>query len=330
MRITVLAGGVGGARFALGLREAARRGLAGLADARIDIVANTGDDLWLAGLKVCPDLDSLLYALAGVNDTDRGWGRAGDTERVNAELAAFGVGWPWFTLGDLDIGTHIARTSMLQEGASLTEATARLSARWDLGVTLIPVTDDDVPTFVETTAGDSMHFEEWWVRTRASEPAARFVQRGIEVARPAPAALDAIRGADIVLVAPSNPVVSIGTILGIDGIRAALADASAPVVGVSPIIGDAVVRGMADVCLPAIGVATNAGSVGRHYGSRRDGGLLDGWLVDPVDAGVVDAVEEAGIACRAVPLWMSDPDRSAALAVDAIELARGLRADVAV
>ena len=188
MRITLLAGGVGGARFALGLRDAARE-LHG--DADIRIVTNVGDDVWLAGVKVCPDLDSLLYALAGVGDTERGWGRAGESERVAAELTAYGVGWPWFTLGDLDLGTHLARTAMLRDGATLTEATARLAARWPLGATLLPVTDDEVPTHVVTDEG-VLHFEEWWVRTRAQLRAHRFVQHGVERSRIAPAARAAI------------------------------------------------------------------------------------------------------------------------------------------
>jgi LPPG:FO 2-phospho-L-lactate transferase len=134
-RVVVLAGGVGGARFVRGLRAH----LAGSAE--ITVVANTGDDMWLAGLRITPDLDSILYALAGVNDTERGWGRAGETERVAAELTAFGVGWPWFTLGDLDLGTHIARTALLREGLPLSAVTARLAARWPIGVRLLPATD---------------------------------------------------------------------------------------------------------------------------------------------------------------------------------------------
>lgn len=317
MRITVLAGGVGGARFALGLREARP-------DADIRIVANVGDDVWLAGVKVCPDLDSLLYALAGVGDTERGWGRAGESERVAAELTAYGVGWPWFTLGDLDLGTHLARTAMLRDGATLTEATARLAARWPLGATLLPVTDDEVPTHVVTDEG-ILHFEEWWVRTRAQLPAHRFVQHGLERSRIAPAARAAIADADVILLAPSNPVVSIGTIVGIPGVRDALETAHAPIVGVSPIIGGRVVRGMAATCLATIGVEADAAAVAAHYGARSHGGLLDGWLVAEEDAGGLAGLRELGILAAARPLLLTPGAPAAQVAADALALAADVR-----
>lgn len=323
--ITVLAGGVGGARFTRGLLAHLR---AADPDATVTVIANTGDDLWLTGLRVCPDLDSIMYTLGGANDDERGWGRMGESERVSAELTAYGVGWPWFTLGDLDLGTHIARSSWLRDGLPLSEATARLAARWNLGVTLLPATDDEVETIV-TVAGDEsadiaiedMHFEEWWVRLRASRPALAFTQRNVSVARPAPGVLEAIATADVVLFAPSNPVVSIGTILGIPGIADAVRATSAPVIGVSPIIGGAVVRGMADACLGAIGVETSAVAVARHYGARRNGGLIDGWLVDEVDAEAVSALHADGIRSVARPLWFSSVEETAAIAGDALSLA---------
>lgn len=331
-RIVVLAGGVGGAKFVRGLRHHARRTWpdgAGGTTAEITVVVNTGDDLWLAGLRITPDLDSLLYALAGVNDTVRGWGRADESERVSGELAAYGVGWPWFTLGDLDLGTHIARTALLKQGLPLSAVVERLSARWPLGARLVPATDDEVETHVlvhEDGEARELHFEEWWVRTRAKVPAERFVQAGVETARPAPAVAPALEAADVVLVAPSNPVVSIGTILGIPGLREALVATPAPIVGVSPIIGGSAVRGMADACLRAIGVETTAGAVGRHYGARSEGGLLDGWLVDRSDEHAVTALEDAGIPTRAVPLWMHDDEASAAIAAEALALARATTA----
>jgi LPPG:FO 2-phospho-L-lactate transferase len=324
MKITVIAGGVGGARFLLGMRAAAP-------SHELRAIVNTGDDMWLAGLRITPDLDSIMYALAGVNDTERGWGRVGETERVSAELAAWGVGWPWFTLGDLDLGAHISRTSWLREGLPLSTVVERLTARWPLGVRLLPATDDEVETHVIVADGASgersgerdLHFQEWWTRHRAALPALRFESRGREQASPAPGVLDAIADADLIVLAPSNPVVSIGTVVDIPGIRQALRDAAAPIVGVSPIIGGAVVRGMADACLTAIGVDTSAGAVAMHYGARSDGGLLDAWLVDDVDAGVVDELRTAGIAAQAVPLWMRDEESSSALAAAAIEA--GLR-----
>ncbi|MFE5670631.1 2-phospho-L-lactate transferase [Agromyces sp. NPDC056523] len=358
MKITVLAGGVGGARFVRGLRAAcARRWPATGADgatgvdahevgvttsADVTVVVNTGDDLWLAGVRLMPDFDSLLYALAGVNDAERGWGRAGESERVAGELREWGVGWPWFTLGDLDLGTHLARTSWLRDGLTPSQVGERLQRRWPLGVRLIPATDTEVDTWVridpahpDAAGRDAIHFQEWWTRYRASIAALGFEQRNLEAARPAPGVEAAIAEADTVLLAPSNPVVSIGTILAIPGVREALAATAAPVVGVSPIIGGRVVRGMADACLSAIGVATDAAAVARHYGARVDAdadpaatqGLLDGWLVDEADAAVVPELVESGIMASAVPLWMHDVDRAADLADAALDLAFRLRTD---
>ena len=320
MKITVLCGGVGGARFLRGLREHLRS-LPG--EQEITAIVNVGDDMWLTGLRIAPDLDSVMYTLAGENDEVRGWGRTGESERVSGELKAYGVGWDWFTLGDLDIGTHLARTSYLRSGIPLSEATARITARWPLGVTLLPATDEEVETHVHVDGG-SMHFQEWWTRHRAALPAISFEYRNALQASPAPRVLDAISGAGVILVAPSNPVVSIGPILAIPGVREALVAASAPVVGVSPIIGGSVVRGMADACLTAIGVATAADAVAMHYGPRARGGLLDAWLVDEVDAALVSSIEEAGIAAVAVPLWMRDLDTSAALAAQALAAAARL------
>ncbi|PZE75041.1 MULTISPECIES: 2-phospho-L-lactate transferase [unclassified Curtobacterium] len=317
--VTVLAGGVGGGRFARGVRHLARQ-----QDLDVTVVVNTGDDLWLTGLRVCPDLDSVMYALADANDTERGWGRAGESERVSAELTAYGVGWPWFTLGDLDLGTHIARTAMLRDGDDLTRATARLAARWALDVTLLPVTDDEVPTLVDVDRPDGtrdrIHFEEWWVRHRAAIPTHGFVQQGVERASVSAAAAAAIRGADVVLLAPSNPVVSIGTMLGVPGVREALAAARGPVVGVAPVIGGRPVRGMADVCCAVAGVEATAAGIARHYGARRDGGLLDAWLVDEVDADAAAELQRDGLPARAVPLWMTDDDATADMTRAALAL----------
>jgi LPPG:FO 2-phospho-L-lactate transferase len=306
-----------------GLRHHLRQAMpdgAGGTSADITAIVNTGDDMWLTGLRIAPDLDSIMYTLAGANDEERGWGRIGETERVSAELRAYGVGWPWFTLGDLDLGTHITRSHYLRSGLSLSEATERITARWDLGVRLLPVTDQEVETQVRTDEG-SMHFQEWWTRHRAALPAREFVQQNVLEASPAPGVLAAVDGADVIIVAPSNPVVSIGTILGIPGVREALGASPAPIVGVSPIIAGAVVRGMADACLSAIGVTTSAEAVAAHYGSRSAGGLLDAWLVDQTDAAAVPAIEAAGIRATAVPLWMSDLDSSARLAADALAFA---------
>ncbi|MDQ1129552.1 2-phospho-L-lactate transferase [Microbacterium sp. SORGH_AS_0888] len=316
-RVVVLAGGVGGSRFLLGVREALLRRGAPQATA----IVNTGDDLWLSGVRLQPDIDSVLYALGGVNDTVRGWGRAGDTERVNEELQAWGAGWPWFTLGDLDLGTHLARTGWLRDGLTVTEVVERLSRRWPLGIRMLPMTDAEVDTRVRLEGGGDMHFQEWWTRHRATLAPAAFENPGIVDAAPAPGVVDAIAAADVVLMAPSNPVVSIGPILAVPGVREALRRTSARVVGVSPIIGGAVVRGMADVCLTAIGVATAADAVAAHYGARADGGVLDAWLLAEEDAGLAASVDGLGIRAQVAPLWMRDLELSAALAEAALRAA---------
>jgi LPPG:FO 2-phospho-L-lactate transferase len=305
------------------VREAYPNGDGG-STASITAIVNTGDDMWLTGLRIAPDLDSIMYTLAGANDEERGWGRIGETERVSDELRAYGVGWEWFTLGDLDLGTHITRTSYLRDGLTLSEATEKITARWDLGVRLLPVTDDEVETRVVAQSGEDMHFQEWWTRHRATVPVREFVQRHVSESIPAPDVLTAIAGADVILIAPSNPVVSIGTILGIPGIRHALSTTAAAVVGVSPIIGGAVVRGMADACLTAIGVETSADGVALHYRSRADGGVLDAWLIDDLDAELAPTVAAAGINTFVVPLWMTDVPRAAQLAADALVAAARL------
>jgi len=325
-RVVVLAGGVGGSKFTLGVRGALReRGIDDTARV-LTVVVNTGDDLWLSGVRLQPDVDSVTYALAGVNDTQRGWGRAGDTERVNHELREWGAGWPWFTLGDLDLGTHLARTGWLRDGLTPTQVVERMSRRWPLGARLLPMTDAEVDTIVSARDGDgirSLHFQEWWTRHRATLEPVAFDNPGIERAEPAPGVVEAIADADIVLLAPSNPVVSIGPILSVPGVRDALRATSAPVVGVSPIIGGRVVRGMADVCLTAIGVETSAAAVAAHYGARRDGGVLDAWLIAEEDADHAAHVERRGIRPVIRPLWMTDAAASTALAAAALDAGRG-------
>ncbi|CDR09320.1 2-phospho-L-lactate transferase [Streptomyces iranensis] len=327
MRIVVLAGGIGGARFLRGLMSAAP-------DADITVIGNTGDDIHLFGLKVCPDLDTVMYTLGGGIHEEQGWGRADETFTVKEELAAYGVGPEWFGLGDRDFATHIVRTQMIGAGYPLSAVTEALCARWQPGVRLLPMTDDRVETHVlidtadigGSAAGDgegrkAIHFQEYWVRLRASVPAHAVVPVGADQAKPAPGVLEAIADADVVLFPPSNPVVSIGTILAVPGVREAIADAGVPVVGLSPIVGDAPVRGMADKVLAAVGVESTAAAVAKHYGS----GLLDGWLVDTVDAGAVEEVEAAGIRCRAIPLMMADLKATAAMAAEALALAEEVR-----
>jgi len=320
VRVVVLAGGVGGSRFVLGVRAALRaRGID--PGEALTVVVNTGDDLWLSGVRLQPDVDSILYALAGVNDAQRGWGRAGDSERVNHELQEWGAGWPWFTLGDLDLGTHLARTGWLRDGLTPTQVIERMSQRWPLGARLLPMTDAEVDTIVVLRDGRRLHFQEWWTRHRAALEPAAFENPGMTDAAPAPGVVEAIAGADAILLAPSNPVVSIGPILAVPGTREALVAASAPVVGVSPLIGGRVVRGMADVCLAAIGVASTAAAVGAQYGGRPEGGLLDAWLIAEEDAAEAPGVERSGIRPVVTPLWMTDAATRAALAEAALRAA---------
>lgn len=311
MKIVALAGGIGGARFLRGLKAAAP-------EAEITVIGNTGDDISLFGLRVCPDLDTVMYTLGGGIDEEQGWGRAGETFAVKQELAEYGAGPGWFGLGDRDFATHIVRTQMLAAGYPLSAVTEALCDRWRPGVRLIPMTDDQVETHVvieDDQGRRAVHFQEWWVRLRASVPALSIAAVGAEESKPAPGVVEAVDEADVVLFPPSNPVVSIGTILAVPGIRDAVA--AKTIVGVSPIIGDAPVRGMADACLTAIGVETSARAVAGLYGL----GLLDGWLVDDADADV--RVE--GIEVRARPLLMSDPDATAAIARAALDLALELK-----
>ena len=331
--ITVLSGGMGGARFLQGLLHGIAGGrLPGVApDARVTVVANTADDIWVHGLKVCPDLDTVMYTLGDGIDPERGWGRREETWSTKDELAAYGVEPTWFGLGDRDIATHLVRTQMLDAGYPLSEVTTALCRRWltptyGEGVRLLPMTDDRVETHVAIADPDApsgrrvVHFQEYWVRLRASVPAELVVVVGLEDSSPGPGVIDAIIDADLVLLPPSNPVVSVGTILGVPGVRKALADTAAPVVGLSPIVGGTHVRGMAEQMLTSIGVEVTAAGVGLHYGSRQHGGVLDGWLVDEVDADQVERIEAGGLRCRAVPLMMTDPDATAAMAGAAIQL----------
>ncbi|MFB7381158.1 2-phospho-L-lactate transferase [Kitasatospora purpeofusca] len=318
MRIVALAGGIGGARFLRGLREAI-----GPED-EITVIGNTGDDIHLFGLKVCPDLDTVMYTLGGGIHEEQGWGRTDETWSIKAEMKEYGVGPEWFGLGDRDFATHLVRSQMLTAGYTLSQVTEALCVRWQPGVRLLPMSDDRVETHVRITDEQgtrAIHFQEYWVKLHAAVDAEAIVPVGADTAKPAPGVLEALAEADVILFPPSNPVVSIGTVLAVPGIREAVAAASAPVVGLSPIIGGAPVRGMADKVLAAVGVEATAEAVALNYGSD----LVDGWLVDTVDEAAVAAVEAGGIACRAVPLLMTDVAATAEMARAALALAEQVR-----
>jgi LPPG:FO 2-phospho-L-lactate transferase len=331
MRITALAGGVGGARFLRGLvthladsPDPDRR------DAQVTVIGNTGDDITLFGLRVCPDLDTVMYTLGGGVDEAQGWGRDDESHVVQGELAAYGAQPQWFGLGDRDMATHVARSQLLDLGMPLSGVTELLCTRWGLAdhnVTLLPMSDDPVETHVVVDDADgrrAVHFQEWWVRMGAAVPAEQIVAAGMEHATAAPGVLEAIREADVVLLPPSNPVVSIGIILGVPGVRDALRGTLAPVVGVSPIVGGRPVRGHADACLAAIGVPTTPDAVAGLYAD-----FLAGWLVDEQDAAAAAASAGGGsrrpLTVRAVPRLMTDVPAAARIAGEALDLALLLR-----
>ncbi len=335
-RITVLSGGMGGAKFIGGLLHGIGSGLLpGVArDAQVSVIANTADDIWVHGLKVCPDLDTVMYTLGDGIDPERGWGRREETWSVKSELQEYGVEPTWFGLGDRDVATHLVRTQMLDAGYPLSQVTEALCRRWLTPVhgdrvRLLPMSDDRIETHVAVADDGSpsgrrvVHFQEYWVKMRAQVPAEAVVVVGLDDSSPGPGVVDAITDADLVIIPPSNPVVSVGTILGVPRLREAVTSTRAPVVGVSPIIGGRHVRGMAEQMLTSIGVEVSAAGVGLHYGARSNGGVLDGWLVDSADAEALGRLTDAGLLAAAVPLLMSDHAATAAMATAAIELVAG-------
>ena len=321
----VLGGGYGCARFLEGLLYGIEhRVLPGVAQsATVTVVVNTADDLWIHGLRVCPDLDTIMYTLGDGIDPDRGWGRRHETWTVKEELAAYDAPAPWFGLGDRDIATHLVRSRLLRDGASLSEVTETLCRRWLPGVRLLPMTDDEVETHVlieEPDGTREVHFQEYWVGLGAKPAIRDLLFQGMSQARPGPSVIDAIAAADLVLFAPSNPIVSIGTILSVSGVAQAVQDTSALVVGLSPIVGGSHVRGMAEQLLGWAGVEVSAGGVGRHYGARARGGVLDGWLVDERDAAELPRLVDAGLVAEAVPLMMTGPGVTASMVRAGLEL----------
>jgi len=333
VKVTVLVGGVGGARFLLGVQHLLGLGQFGVKNQggpnqdahELTAVVNVGDDAWMFGVRICPDLDTCMYTLGGGIDSARGWGHRNETWHAKEELAAYGVQPDWFGLGDRDLATHLVRSQMLRAGYPLSAVTEALCRRWSPGAQLLPASDDRSETHVLITdpgpgeqAGDkrAVHFQEWWVRYRAKVPTESFAFVGADTATAGPGVTEAIEGTDIVLIAPSNPVVSVGAILAIGGIRGALRTTSAPVIGYSPIIAGKPLRGMADECLSVIGVSSTSEAVGEHYGARSSTGILDAWLISEGDHATLDGIE-----VRSVPLLMTDPAATAEMVRAGMDLA---------
>jgi LPPG:FO 2-phospho-L-lactate transferase len=312
MRVTALAGGVGGGKFLRGLVRVVPAG-------DVTVVVNTADDIELHGLHVSPDLDSVMYWLAGLSDRERGWGRANETFRTTEELRRLGAEGAWFGLGDLDVATHLLRTSWLRAGRRLSEATAELARRHGVEASLLPMTDDPVTTMVRVLtpdgADEEVHFQEYWVKRRAHDEVKAVRYAGAEEARPAPGVLEAIRTADAVVLPPSNPIASIGPVLAVPGIRAAVEGRRDRVAGVSGIVGGAPLAGMADRLLPTAGVEVSAAGVAELY--RR---LLAAWVIDRVDERHRARIERLGIRVGVTDTVMSSDAAAERVARTALSL----------
>jgi LPPG:FO 2-phospho-L-lactate transferase len=310
VRVAVLSGGVGGARFLRGLCDA-------VDPAGVTAIVNVGDDVEVLGLSVSPDLDSVLYALAGLADEKRGWGRAGETWNALATVEALG-GDSWFRLGDRDLGLHLVRTQALREGAPLSAVTGRLAAMLGLETNVLPATDEPLRTWVDTPNG-SFAFQDWFVARAHRDPVDRVRFEGATDARPAPGVLEALHEADLVLIAPSNPHVSIGPILAVERIRAALERRRVPCVAVSPLIGGRAVKGPAAEMLQRLQGGTSAAHVADCYP-----GLVDVLVIDEEDADDAEAVAALGVrplVTRTLMRGAAARKRLANAALDAVALA---------
>jgi LPPG:FO 2-phospho-L-lactate transferase len=297
MKTVLLAGGTGGAKVAHGLQQV-------LPPGDLTVIVNVADDFEWQGLPVSPDLDTILYTLAGVADPVQGWGVAGDTQVTMGMLERYGAD-TWFRVGDADLATHLHRATLLRDGASLTDATASLATALGVPSRLLPATDDRLRTVVQTAAGD-LPFQDYFVRRRQQDEVTGLRFEGAERARPSTAGLAAIAEAGLVLIGPSNPLVSIGPILAIPGMRQALEAAPGTRIGVSGIVAGKAIRGPADRMLASLGHEPSARGVAEIYR-----GLLDRFVVDVADAGLAPAIEALGMAVSVLPTVMrSDEDRA--------------------
>jgi len=304
MKVAVLSGGGGGARFLRGV-------VATVDPADVTAIVNVGDDLEVLGLSVSPDLDSVLYALAGLADEERGWGRADETWNALSTVESLG-GEAWFRLGDRDLGLHVVRTQALRNGESLSAVTARLAAALELETSVIPATDESLRTRLDTPNG-SFEFQQWFVARAHRDPVDRVRYQGASDARPAPGVLEALHEAELILIAPSNPFVSIGPILAVERIRAALERRRVPCVAVSPLIGGKAVKGPAATMLERLEGGVSAAHVAQCYP-----GLIDALVLDEADAAEADGVAELGIRPLVTKTLMRDADARRALAEAAL------------
>jgi len=305
MHIVALAGGIGAGKLLRGLVRAVPPSAA-------TVIVNTGDDVEMHGLHVSPDLDSVTYWLGDVFDRERGWGRRDETFRATEELRSFDPALAWFNLGDLDLATHLFRTNRLAAGATLSEVTTLIAARFGVEARLLPMSDEPVATRVTVVADGEeldLHFQEYWVGRGARDEVKSVRYEGASAAGPAPGVLDAIAAADAVVLCPSNPVASLGPILAVPGIREALERRRDRVVGISGIVGGAPLAGMADRLMPAAGVEVTAAGAADCYR-----GLLGGWVVDEADRALIDRVEATGVRARATDTIMTDDEKAEALA----------------
>lgn len=317
VRVTLLAGGVGGARLADGLARVPSVGGAPGRATDLTVVVNTGDDAEIHGLWISPDLDTVMYTLAGRENRTQGWGLEGETFTVHEALGDLGVD-TWFLLGDRDLATHVARTAARRAGEPLSTTTARLAAALGVPARLLPVTDDRVATVVDTPAG-TLEFQEYFVRRRHADPVLAVRVEGADGARPAPGVLEAVRDTDVLVLAPSNPVLSIGPVLAVPGVREALEARAAPCVAVSPIIGGRALKGPAAEVLRALGHEASALGVARMYA-----GLADVLVVDHADAGLRPQVEALGMRVLVTDAVMHDRDDRARLAREVLAAADGV------
>jgi LPPG:FO 2-phospho-L-lactate transferase len=311
MRVTALAGGIGAGKFLRGLVRA-------VAPEAVTVIANTGDDITMHGLHVSPDLDSVTYWLGDVFDRDRGWGRRDETFRATEELRAFDPGQAWFNLGDLDLATHLFRTNLLAAGETLSAATAAVARRFGVVPRLLPMSDDPVTTRISVVADGEeldLHFQEYWVGRGGRDEVKAVRYEGAERSRPAPGVLGALASADAIVLCPSNPVASLGPILAVPGIRDAVAERRADVVGVSGIIAGAPLAGMADRLMPAAGAEVTAAGAAEWYR-----GLLAAWVVDEADRALIPRIEATGVRAGATDSIMTNDAKAEALARFALGL----------